>query len=1240
MNDNISTLDLIKQNIRQLFSEIILLKELIKKYILDKLVSNISADNSSGYEDFAPKSEIENGEEYIKALHWALKNKEVKNIALAGPYGSGKSSIIRSYLKKHPSTCALNISLATFGWEKEEYDEFKNEIELGILKQLFYKVDSSKIPQSRYRKIHKRYYRRFVSIVTMAVFLFLAVFLFFFPTTSEDCIDWIIKCGNYNNLSNSGSFIITSGFGILGILIISYIFQWMATHFKIKEVNIADKATVSDGKEEDSIFDRNMDEIVYFFEETHYDTVFIEDLDRFDSSEIFVKLRELNTILNNYELIKRRIVFVYAIKDNMFKDDERTKFFDFIIPVIPIINSTNSGEKLRDKLKFIVQENGISSHNISSSYITLVSPFIGDMRVLTSICNEFVVYKNALCNLHLKDEEMFSIMIFKNLFPADFSELEAEKGIVKEAFIDKNLFVNNKIEQLKKCNEECLNALEEVEHDILIDLKEIKAAFMNFLTESKGGFSYCRLNNSNYSYEQIMENDFNLNQFNCDSSAIIYFYSANGHRNNRTIENMEMEIRNNRKDYIYRFNYLRNSEGYRKEEIKKEIEDNELSIMNLRTFSLKLLLEKYDVEEVLSAKVRENKVLVFLLRRGFINENYADYINYFHPNSITSDEMNYIRGIRMEESVGDFSYRIKNVAQVCDRIEDYEFKQVEALNYDVVDYLITKMNSDEKCIKLFEGLAQGTNKAIEFIKSYVERNQNIPAFIKTLCEYYSAFWRDIYNNDSFSEDSKFKYLSLICLYASIEDIAQMNNVEYASRISNFITERKDALVKLSNVSSEKIISIFKRLYFRFVCIDIKGVEHSVLDYIFNEKIYELNIDMITSFFEYKYPEKVAGLKVANYTTICEISDDSLMSYVYANFKNYITEIVLGQDINICEDIHAVEDILERLYKSNPEICKAVLDKENITWDNLYDCCNCIDSEDDKEAKKAIWDYVLNNKRIAVSWNNFMCYYEGYKLTSELLSWMNEEIEQLMQDSQVDNITDEVIKDIIVQDVSPKTFEKLIKKFELKEFTNNLNEFTSEKISIMVKEQYIPFSIERLDEMKDVAPDSVKEYIIYNKEKFFENIEYISLSLHVIAQLLNASELDNNEKEKLFKLFKAEEIDIELAIRIRELPFIVPKSYVECAWWALEGETRYQLLLNQLEVYSLDEISDKLSLLAPVYQNLSDRTRRHKEYLDVDDLGYNQQLLNKLKNIDYLTSVDIETYGKEQKQRFAVWVKKK
>ena len=56
-------------------------------------------DANRQYEAFIPKNDIENGQEYMAALDWALSNPDIHNIAISGPYGSGKSSVIESYLK-------------------------------------------------------------------------------------------------------------------------------------------------------------------------------------------------------------------------------------------------------------------------------------------------------------------------------------------------------------------------------------------------------------------------------------------------------------------------------------------------------------------------------------------------------------------------------------------------------------------------------------------------------------------------------------------------------------------------------------------------------------------------------------------------------------------------------------------------------------------------------------------------------------------------------------------------------------------------------------------------------------------------------------------------------------------------------------------------------------------------------------------------------------------------------------
>ena len=107
-----------------------------------------------------------------------------------------------------------------------------------------------------------------------------------------------------------------------------------------------------------SIFNRYLDELIYMFQRTGYEVVVLEDLDRFKNTSIFTKLRELNLLLNQSKDIGRRIVFVYALRDDVFKTaSDRTKFFDYIIPVIPHVNVSNSASNFVEKFDDLIREN-------------------------------------------------------------------------------------------------------------------------------------------------------------------------------------------------------------------------------------------------------------------------------------------------------------------------------------------------------------------------------------------------------------------------------------------------------------------------------------------------------------------------------------------------------------------------------------------------------------------------------------------------------------------------------------------------------------------------------------------------------------------------------------------------------------------------------------------------------------------------------------------------------------------
>lgn len=501
------------------------------------------------YRDLAPIDNIENGDKYIEALNWAFQNKKVKNIALTGPYGAGKSSVIETFLAQDDEknnkgipfrantirNKSLKISMATFfkgkvlendeSGEKIEVDA--DEVEKGILKQLFYKVEPGKIPQSRYRKIHKiKFLPVFVGVLAVMIFTAILSDIFVpekFSTFVETVSNFLSrkKLPYINTYFFIGIlFTVTSG-------IIAYLYRTVISRFRIKEVKLPSDTTIQSGREEsDSVFNKNLDEIMYFFEATGYRIVFFEDLDRLDDPKIFVHLRELNNLLNNDDAIKRKpIVFVYAVRDDIFSKEDRTKFFDFIIPIIPVINETNSGEILLQRLQ--EAKGKAIEHNISQGFVLDVSPYISDMRVLQNIYNEFVIYKDTLRTtqeLSLSDEQMLAMTIFKNVHPSDFADIQSESGVIKQAFEDKQRFISAKKQEMQAEIDDYKTTVERYKADSMKSVREIKFAMFGELMGQLGTPESLRAGWDAISASEIMDDKFDLVKILNKNYTEMYYY--------------------------------------------------------------------------------------------------------------------------------------------------------------------------------------------------------------------------------------------------------------------------------------------------------------------------------------------------------------------------------------------------------------------------------------------------------------------------------------------------------------------------------------------------------------------------------------------------------------------------------------------------------------------------------------------------------------------------------------------
>ena len=59
---------------------------------------------------------------YENALQYVFSEQDIRNVAIAGAYSSGKSSVIAAFEERHKSEIFLHISLAHFAQENTEED--------------------------------------------------------------------------------------------------------------------------------------------------------------------------------------------------------------------------------------------------------------------------------------------------------------------------------------------------------------------------------------------------------------------------------------------------------------------------------------------------------------------------------------------------------------------------------------------------------------------------------------------------------------------------------------------------------------------------------------------------------------------------------------------------------------------------------------------------------------------------------------------------------------------------------------------------------------------------------------------------------------------------------------------------------------------------------------------------------------------------------------------------------------
>ncbi len=1163
------------------------------------------------YVDLAPIDDIPADSEYFRALGWAFNNEKVKNIAISGPYGSGKSSIIETYLKNNPKVKkqSINISMASFKSQIDENPKYDmSALEESFLKQLFYKVDYNKIPQSRYRKLHKisigKIYALLVPLIIISSY-FISVVA---PIKTASLLSKIKNSGNKIEMSVFKSDVVFISFIILAVIIIANILLKLASKFQIKEVKLPADTKVDSSVNPDSIFNKNMDEIMYFFEATDYRYVFFEDLDRFNNIDIFVRLRELNTLINNYDNIrkKKHVRFIYALKDNVFNNEDRTKFFDFIIPVIPTMNSTNAADVLMDMLSI---RSGEKKHDISQEYIFDVAPYITDMRVLQNIYNEFILYKKTLISLSLKDEEMMSLIVFKNICPKDFAELQAEKGIVKSVFSGINDRKKAVTIDLQAEINQNIQIIEESDKDVLKSKREIKVSMLFALVEWKGQLNFISVNNDRYYLDEIMKDSFDLNILNNSCNKCISYTSWNGNTNTITI-NEEII-----KSYVNRWNNYYNEE---KDRIYKRIEEAKNIINEINGYSLKKLIEEFGTDEILPDDVKENSLLTFMLRRGYINEKYANYINYFKGVSLTKDDMNFILSVK-DDKQNPFDYSLTETETIIRRLQTFDFRSKAVLNYDLLESLLSSNKNGDKLGAFISQLSNGETEAWDFVDGFIDRCNNVERFIKLLSHAMPDMWEYLYNNSALTDERKLLYLRLILIYAEIDDIKEQNSEK---SISSFIVERDYILQQLFDQSQEhtiknkKMQDVIAAIGIKFKEVVTDGVPSAIIDFIFDNNYYEINNYMINALVKHKDSSLLDELAVKNYSTIRKLNYAPLLDYIHDNLKKYM-DSVFFTDKNKNEDIESVI-ILIKEFCNDDAIRNRIIKHENFLLNDIYEFCGNI-LQDKNSFVKLIWDELLVENKVVANWKNINTYHECFGFSFELSEYISSNIDLIIK-SDYDEVTDELEKDMITSDINDSAFLKFIETLDIPDFDIPFDSIYESKMKMLIEKKIIPFSPENYESMVGTHPELKDEFLIINQDDYIDNINEIRMHSDLLLYLIKNPQSTYHLKQTLISRFAINFMSDDLAQIIANDNYLINKEIFYVVWNCLDDKNKNRLFKNHFELLDCDDIEKCFNILQAYYPDFCDRTRRHDVKMKYSE--DNLKLAKHLESIEYITSYEI------------------
>ena len=813
---------------------------------------------------------------YKKALDFAFSNDDIKNIAITGIYGAGKSTVWNNYVDQAKIDNIITVSLGMYKNTDKKSNNNKsnnnnevfevNRIERQLINQILSQINPDLIPLSnlvfKVNKGEETIYKK----VNKSLQFFVAVVLLFTRDT-------IFEILGPNHTCFKILYLLVCLFLLLYPL--SLLMSWLLGNDKLKVSKINFKGTEANFEiesKDETVLDRDIKEIVYLLYSSGASVLVFEDLDRYENIEIFTKLRELNYLLNSYIKTNgdgRIVKFVYMIKDGVFHSKDRTKFFDFIIPIVPIVDSITSEFELNELLRNIEQKP-------DDDVIYKISLYVDDMRLLKNIVNEYVVYLNIipLKKLELDKNRLFALIVLKNVFPNEFDLLQMDKG-----------FIYNTFNSLKEYKRDLKKELTEKINKISNDVYTLSKVNENALFEAMALMinTDVKTNENKGSWKSFIKNW----HYNQNSSHRIYYSNTNDIFDYEKFVNRFIFVDTETREKIEKISSdleidLENEKN-KIQKLKDQLIDLEISsykqlIMNMDQVKLESL---FSSEKKGITKDHYFPLIRYMIVDGLIDESYCYYKGCFDLNeksALTPNDTIFIKSVTQHINT-DIFFEVNNPSKVLKHLNSNLFSMTNSINLNIIKYCL-KENSYKRITTIAETVERNDKyfDLLEIInKLTLDNTKKLTAM---LVKNNADFLIKLLNASDYSLYNAYKKILLSIVTHDCID------VDILIKFKNYI-EKTEIICKLvEDDDFELFISNIKQVGIKFNNLDKAKIDKVRLQKIEEIQAYKLTVNNVLFIADRLIKKEVSYGQLLN-TIYYENILKSTKNYVEENFDSFI-----------------------------------------------------------------------------------------------------------------------------------------------------------------------------------------------------------------------------------------------------------------------------------------------------------------------------------------------------------------